>query len=151
MIKITDAMINRRLAEFEGWWGDGKNIIIADSTFIFKNSEGDIFHSFYNYTHSLDACVGLVEKLGGGIQLFFNHPTCRHEAEVLDKETEKVVYIVKDKSPSRALSLALFHADCKEFETPKMRLEHAATVLPKRAACAAVLASSASFLRFALS
>lgn len=62
------------------------------------------------YTDSLDALIPVTEKLGGGFLLLFNHPSCRHEVETLDSETEEIKYISKHMRHSVALATACAQA-----------------------------------------
>jgi hypothetical protein len=117
MTKITDEMIDRRLAgfdhpdrEFVRIWSD--TIYMND-----KKVNGGIVQTMRLYTKSLDACAPLVGKL------MINCVAAVGYNKMLNMAEKRIVYmptiewIGKDveyldewsQSPSRALALAIYH------------------------------------------
>lgn len=105
---MTDDEINKIIAEF--MWSDCDS---WDYGFI----DGDVVVNYdiglklkINYTKSLDALVPVMEKLGGGFNIFINHPSCRHYVEYLDEVTEKIKYIQKTRLHRMTIQQAAAHA-----------------------------------------
>ena len=117
MSKITDEEINKTIAEFMEL-GNGIEFDPKFGYLVRYNNDGSFTMIKRAYTVSLDALVPVVERLNKSHTISISFLQGEHEVFTDTLEINNQLVTAKkyyDKSPSRALALACYHA-IKEME-----------------------------------